>query len=117
MRCVCVCLQIQTGERYIAWSCDTAWVEDIAASIGRLLPELDYYGGTLVEDERTGHPDKIRPRKEEFRAIWAGCTLRNERMKSVTGLGFRPLDESLRDCVESLISVGEVKVRTKAAKL
>ena len=102
---------------YIAWSTDTPWVEDICASIDRLLPELNHYGGTLIESEKTGHPEKIKPRKAEFQKIWAGCTLRNDRMRRVTGLEFRPLDESVRDCVESLISVGGVKVRTKAAKL
>ena len=44
-------------------------------------------------------------RAAEFRAIWSQCTLRNDRMRDVTGLDFRPLDESVRDCVESLISV------------
>jgi hypothetical protein len=110
-------VDIKTGERYIAWSTDTPWVEDVCASIDRVLPEINHYGGTLIEDDRTGHPDKIKPRKEEFRAIWSQCTLRNDRMQNVTGLTFRPFDESLRDCVESLIAVGDVKVKTKGSKL
>jgi len=38
-----------------------------------------------------------------------GCDCRNERIQSVTGVEFRPFEESLRDCVESLISIGGVK--------
>ena len=51
----------------------------------------------------------------EMRAIWAGCELRNDRIRAVTGIRFRPLDESLRDCVESLLSVAGVTPRVRAA--
>ena len=44
-----------------------------------------------------------------MRAIWAGCELRTDRVKSVTGIEFRALDISIRDCVESLISVAGVQ--------
>ena len=48
-----------------------------------------------------------------MRRIWAGCDLRNERIRALTGIVFRPLDESLRDCVESLLSVGQVVPRLR----
>jgi hypothetical protein len=48
-------------------------------------------------------------REQEMRAIWAQCELRNDRIREVTGMNFRPLDESIRDCVESLLSVAQVK--------
>ena len=44
-----------------------------------------------------------------MRAIWAGCELRNDRIKSVIGIEFRSLDTSIRDCVESLLSVAGVE--------
>ena len=44
-----------------------------------------------------------------MRAVWAGVELRNDRIRSVVDIDFRPLDESIRDCVESLISVARVK--------
>ena len=44
-----------------------------------------------------------------MRKIWAGCELRNDRIRGVTGIEFRDLDESIRDCVESLISVAGVE--------
>jgi hypothetical protein len=50
-----------------------------------------------------------------MRAIWAGCDLRNERIRARLGVSFRPWDESLRDCVESLIAVAGVQPRRKAA--
>ena len=109
--------KVKTGERYIAWSTEKQPPEQICASIDRLLPELNHYGGTLIEDERTGFPDKIKAREDEFRGNWAQTDLRNDRMCELVGITFRPFDESLRDCVESLISVGEVQVKTRDSKL
>ena len=36
-------------------------------------------------------------------------------MRAATGVSFRPLDDSIRDCVESLIAVAGVQVKTKVA--
>ena len=44
-----------------------------------------------------------------MREIWAQCELRNDRIRNAIGIEFRPLDESIRDCVESLLQVAEVK--------
>ena len=101
---------VANGERYIAWSTDTRNVEDICASIDRLLPELKHIAPEVTDD----FPDHIKAREAKYRAIWAGCELRNDRMRRVTGLDFRSLDESIRDCVESLISVAGVKPRVRA---
>ena len=96
---------VNNGERYIAWSTDTRDVADICASIDRLLPELRHETRPPVDD----FPDHIKAREAKYRAIWAGCELRNERMRAVTGLEFRPLDDSIRDCVESLIAVAGIE--------
>jgi nucleoside-diphosphate-sugar epimerase len=98
-------VQVKNGERYIAWSTDTRNVEDICASIDRLLPELGHAPADLVDP----FPERIQAREAEMRAIWAGCELRNDRIRSVVPITFRPLDESIRDCVESLLSVAGVK--------
>ena len=58
-------------------------------------------------------PDYIREREGKYRSIWAGCELRNDRIKAVTGVEFRPFDESLRDCVESLRTVAKVKPKLR----
>lgn len=97
--------EVRNGERYIAWSTDTIDVEDICASIDRLLPELGLATPEVVDD----FPDRIKAREGELRAIWAGCDLRNDRIRAVTGVKFRPFDETLRDCVESLLSVAKVE--------
>ena len=102
--------EVKNGERYIAWSCDTRNVEDICADIDRLLPELRHDTPAVVDP----FPERIQAREAEFRAIWAQCELRNDRIRAVTGVTFRPLDESIRDCVESLVSVAGVKVRVRA---
>jgi nucleoside-diphosphate-sugar epimerase len=102
--------EVKNGERYIAWSTDTRNVEDICADIDRLLPELNHDTPSVVDP----FPERIQAREAEFRAIWAQGDLRNDRIRKVTGVTFRPLDDSIRDCVESLISVAGVKVRTRA---
>ena len=98
-------VHVRNGERYIAWSTDTRNVEDICADIDRLLPELGHDTPEVTDP----FPDRIKAREAEYRAIWAGCDLRNDRIKAVTGMEFRPLDESIRDCVESLLTVAKVK--------
>ena len=103
-------LTVRNGERYIAWSTDTRNVEDICASIDRLLPELGFAGAELVDP----FPDRLKAREAEFRANWAQCDLRNERIRAATGVTFRPLDDSIRDCVESLLAVAKVKPNVKA---
>jgi len=96
--------EVQNGERYIAWSTDRRNVEDICADIDRLLPEIDHAGAELVDP----FPERVQAREAELRRVWAGCELRNDRIKARLGVSFRPLDDSIRDCVESLISVGGV---------
>lgn len=102
-------LAVGNGERYIAWSTDTRNVEDICASIARLLPELDFDPPEVTDP----FPERIQAREAELRAIWAGCELRNDRVRAVTGVHFRPLDDSIRDCVESLLAVARAPVRTR----
>lgn len=97
--------KVANGERYIAWSTETRDYEDICASIGRVLPELRHDTGPIVD----ATPDRLKAREQEFRSIWAGCELRNDRIRVATPITFRPLDDSIRDCVESLLSVGGVQ--------
>ena len=104
--------QVKNGERYIAWSTDRRNVEDICADIDRLLPEIRLAPPTLVDP----FPDRLKAREAEFRAIWAGSDLRNERIRAATGVTFRPLDESIRDCVESLLSVAKVVPKRRPAE-
>ena len=101
--------QVKNGERYIAWSTERRDVEDVCASIDRLLPEIRHDAPDVTDP----FPERIQAREAELRAIWAGCELRNDRMKAVTTIEFRPLDESIRDCVESLIAIGGVQPRVK----
>ena len=102
-------VQVKNGERYIAWSTDTRNVEDICASIDRLLPELGHNAPEITDP----FPERIQAREAEMRAIWAGCELRNDRVRAVVPITFRPLDESIRDCVESLLSVAKVPAQLR----
>ncbi len=102
-------VNVQNGERYIAWSTDTRNVEDICADIDRLLPELGHDTPQVTDP----FPERIQAREQELRAIWAGCELRNDRIRSILPMTFRPFDESLRDCVESLISIGKVEPKLR----
>tara|TARA_A100001015_G_C14454664_1_gene505540 strand:- start:55 stop:513 length:459 start_codon:yes stop_codon:yes gene_type:complete len=98
-------VDVKNGERFIAWSTDVRNVEDVCHSIDRLLPEL----GHATPEVTDPFPDRIKVREEELRSIWAGVELRNDRIVKATGMKFRSLDTSIRDCVESLISVAGVK--------
>jgi nucleoside-diphosphate-sugar epimerase len=105
--------EVKNGERFIAWSTDARNVEDVCADISRLLPELGHATPQVTDP----FPDRIKAREAEFRGIWAGCELRNDRIRAVTGVTFRPLDDSIRDCVESLLSIAKVRpVRKPAAE-
>ena len=104
-------VHVSNGERYIAWSTDARNVEDVCSSIGRLLPELNFASPNVTDP----FPERIQAREEEFRKAWAGCELRNDRIKAVTGMEFRPLDESIRDCVESLISVANIQPQKRSS--
>lgn len=99
---------VKNGERYIAWSTDARNCEDICRDIGRLLPELRHQWTDPVDS----FPERIKAREAEFRAIWAQADLRNERIRAAAGVSFRPLDDSIRDCVESLIALANVPVKT-----
>src|SRR5436190_2283808 len=96
--------KIANGERYLAWSTETRNYEDICTSIDRVLPELHHDPGAIVDRS----PDRWKEREQEFRSIWAGLTLRNDRIRAVVPVDFRPLDDSLRDCVESLLAIAHV---------
>ena len=98
------CGYVSNGDLFIAWSTETRNVEDVCASIDRLLPEQGFDGAALVDPL----PEKVQAKEAEFRAIWGGCELRNDRIRETLDMEFRPLDVSIRDCVESLISVGKV---------
>ncbi len=100
---------VANGERYIAWSTETRNYEDICASIDRLLPELHHDPGPIADNT----PDRLKAREAEFRSIWAGCILRNERIRAVLPITFRPLDDSIRDCVESLLAVARVQPKRR----
>lgn len=97
--------EVHNGERYIAWSTETRNVEDVCADIDRLLPEL----GHATPEVTDPFPDRIKAREAEFRSIWAGCELRNERIRGLVPIVFRPRDQSIRDCVESLLAVAKVQ--------
>jgi len=101
---------VANGERYLAWSTETRDYEDICMSIDRILPELRHDCGPIVD----ATPERLKAREQEFRAIWGGLELRNERIKAVVPITFRPLDDSIRDCVESLIAVAGTEPRRRS---
>ena len=97
-------VKVANGERYIAWSTDAVDVADVCARIARVLPELNF----KVTPPKEVHPEKLQAREQDFRAKWAQVDLRNDRIREATRLEFRDFDETLRDCVESLMSVAAV---------
>ena len=102
--------KVANGERYLAMSTETRSYEDICASIDRVLPELHHDPGPIVDPS----PDGWKEREDEFRSIWGGLQLRNDRIRAAVPITFRPLDDSIRDCVESLLAVAHVVANRRA---
>ena len=98
--------RVANGERYLAYSTEMWPYEDIAAEIAVVLPELHHDPGPIADSS----PERWKQREAEFRSIWGGLTLRNDRIRAAVPIEFRPFDDSLRDCVESLVAVGGVTV-------
>ena len=104
---------VKNGERFIAWKAEHWPLLKISNLIGELLPELGYEAPTPTDGDGPEDADQ-RKRLED---IWLSATLRNDRIRAATGVTFRPFAESLRDCVESLITVAGVETGTFKPKL
>ena len=102
-------VRVRNGQRYLACSTDKRNAENICADIDRLLPELCHQTTAPVDR----FPDRVKAREAEFRAIWAGTEIRNDRIRAFAPITFRPLDESIRDCVESLLSIARVEAKRR----
>ena len=103
-------MHVKNGERYVAWSTDAFDVEDICARINRVLPELHHDTPAITDS----FSDRVKAREAELRAIWARLAeSRNDRIRAVTPVTVPSLDETLRDCVESLVSVAKVQVKRR----
>ncbi len=56
------------------------------------------------------------PARPSSATIWAKATASATTASgAATGITFRPLDDSIRDCVESLLAVANVPVKRRAA--
>ena len=69
--------RVANGERYLAWSTETRSYEDIVTTIDRVLPALRHDPGPIVDES----PERWKERGAEFRSIWAGLQLENERIR------------------------------------
>ena len=74
-----------------------------------LLPEIRLQ----VTEPREVHPERLQARESRY-GLWRAADLRNERMAELTGITFRSFDDSLRDCVESLIAIAGTEALTRA---
>lgn len=103
--------------RYFVCSTESIKVEEIGSSIASSLSQacldmndLQVYGSKTEEEFLCSLGMTV----EDARKIWAGCILCNEKVCTTLGVTFRRLEDSLRDCAESLISVAGVKPRILA---
>ena len=98
-------VMVGNGDRYIAYNAERIDVEEVCARIDRLLPELGFATPDTTEDL----DEEGLARRRERRAVYFGTDLRNDRTRTLFGIEYRDLNDSLRDMAESLISVGEVE--------
>ena len=96
--------KVANGERYLAMSTETRKLR------GHL--RVDRPPAARAAPRPRPHRRPVagpwKERAEEFRSIWAGLELRNDRIRAAVPITFRPLDDSIRDCVESLLAVAHV---------
>ena len=78
--------KVANGERYLAMSTETRSYEDICTSIDRVLPELHHDPGPIVDRS----PDRWKEREDEFRSIWGGLQLRNDRIRAAVPIDVPP---------------------------
>ena len=78
---------------------------------GFLRDRLGSHPGPIVDNS----PDRWKAREAEFRSIWGGLTLRNDRIRAAVPISFRPLDDSVRDCVEALMAIAGVEPNRRPA--
>jgi nucleoside-diphosphate-sugar epimerase len=103
-----------SSNRYFVCSTDAIDVERIGATISKSMPHIDFDMSDLsMSDSEFGRGILIELgiTETEARSIWQGCKLQNRRICETVGIIFRPLEESLRDCVQSLITVAGVSPR------
>lgn len=83
---------------------------NLKCKVKKNYPANKYINSKVIGSERVCVTLMIRPGQifsgicqgeTEMRAIWAGCQLRNDRIRAVMPITFRSLDESIRDCVEA----------------
>ena len=103
--------KVANGERYIAMVHRDAHATRTSArrSTG-CCPSCTTTPGPIVDPS----PDRWKEREDEFRSIWDGLQLRNDRIRAAVPITFRPLDDSIRDCVESLLAVAHVVPNRRA---
>ena len=61
----------------------------------------------------TTRPTAGRSARRSSARSGAVCTLRNDRIRAAVPITFRPLDDSIRDCVESLLAIAHTKVHIR----
>ena len=93
---------LENGERFIAWSTETRNVEDVCASIDRLLPELGFAGATLL----IPCPKRSRRARLNFEQSGTAVNCETTVLKPPWVWNFARSTNPIRDCVESLITVG-----------
>jgi len=102
------------SKRFFLCSTDTIEVEHIGAAIARLIPEMGFDINGLSASSSSNQDAllmKLGMTEDEVRQVWAKCDLSNKKVCAAVEASFRPLDDSLRDCVESLVAVAKVKPR------
>eukprot|EP00746_Dinoflagellata_sp_MGD_P087002 gnl/MRDRNA2_/MRDRNA2_34505_c0_seq1.p1 gnl/MRDRNA2_/MRDRNA2_34505_c0~~gnl/MRDRNA2_/MRDRNA2_34505_c0_seq1.p1 ORF type:complete len:418 (+),score=65.58 gnl/MRDRNA2_/MRDRNA2_34505_c0_seq1:109-1254(+) len=98
--------------RYFVCSTNTIKVEDIGSIILKLLPEahLAINGSAVPVDEfGPAYLMTVSSTESEVREVWSTCSLQNQKICKDVAMVFRPLEDSLRDCVESLITVAGIQ--------
>mmetsp|Transcript_141300 Transcript_141300/g.451616 ORF Transcript_141300/g.451616 Transcript_141300/m.451616 type:complete len:356 (-) Transcript_141300:51-1118(-) len=106
------CDGMRAGSRFLAFSGESICVEDIGDRLVALFPELGLTPSR--QPAAAGAADAGEAEAEaQAREIWAQCEVRNDKIRNELGLTFRSLDDTLKECAESLLSIAGVRPKQK----
>lgn len=100
---------VASGSRFILLSGDKIPIEHIGDRAMVLYPNYD--AATTIAPGRDHNGKKVEGPADP---IWLRVQGRNDKIREVTGMNFRKYEDTLRDTIESVVSINGVQPKLKA---
>jgi hypothetical protein len=99
---------VQSGSRFLLCNATKIWPEDIGKHINGLYPM--FAAATDVQACDDEHPLQL------VSPVWESVQVKNDRVREVSCISFRTFQDTLKDTVDSLITLGGLKPRVGQAE-